>query len=274
MRPAPLDPRLTHARHLRALWGRYAAPSGLERDPVFRRVLTDATDRGLQVAGFFGVAALAGALVTTLVAALLAGDNMGAGTVSEVLSDKLFLIGSATVFLVVRRFRPGLTAARVLLAAYVAAVGVMLVTEDLLRGDTDFTAGWLTLLLMLTAGTVPLRPVQTFAAGVGLTLLHMGAVATTTGAAADVGGGVVRRIVFLILFTIVCTMISGALYAGRVAQHRATVRLARLRDRLQRRSVDLEARSGDREARSAELTASIERLTKAQTQRVQQEKLV
>jgi two-component system NtrC family sensor kinase len=265
---------LTHVHHLRALWGRYVAPGRLEREAGFRGVLTEAADRGLYVAGLFGVASLVGALATTVVAAVLAGDHMGTGTVSEVLSDKLFLFGAATLFLLVRLFRPSLPVARALLVLYVAVVGVMMVTEDVLRGDTDFTAAWLTLLVLLTAGTVPFQPVQTLAIGASLTLLHMWVVASTVGSADLIGGGVVRRIVFLILFTVVCTMISGALYAGRVAQHRSTVRLGRFRDRLQRRGVLLEARSAELEARSAELTASVERLSKAQTQLVQQEKMV
>ncbi|HEX8387204.1 MAG TPA: ATP-binding protein [Rubricoccaceae bacterium] len=265
---------MTTARHLLALWGRYVALTPLEREPAFRPVLDEATDRGLRVAGLFGVASLIGAVTTTVVAALLAGEGVGTDTVSEVLSDKLFLLGSAVLFLLVRRFRPSLRVARALLVVYIAVVGVMLVTEDLLRGDIDFTAAWLTLLLMLSAGTVPLRPVQTLAVGAGLTVLHTIAITATTSSGELIGGGVVRRIVFLILFTVVCTMIGGALYAGRVAQHRSTVRMARLRDRLQRRSEDLELHSAAMEVQRAELAASVDRLSKAQTQLVQQEKMV
>ena len=66
---------------------------------------------------------------------------------------------------------------------------------------------------------------------------------------------------------------SAALYAGRRRQYRGTLRLARLRDRLQARGRELEARGTELEAQQAELAASLERLETAQTRLVQQEKM-
>ena len=77
----------------------------------------------------------------------------------------------------------------------------------------------------------------------------------------------------LLLATFLATAMSGALYAGRYAQHRVTVRLARLRDRLERRGKLLETRSAELESQQAELEASLDRLSRAQSQLVQQEKM-
>ena len=265
---------MTSARTLRALWGRYVAPAHLERDPAFRAVLDEATGRGLQVAGLFGVAALVGAVLSSILAAAIQGDSMVAAAtdLSAVLSDKLFLFSLAALFLIVLRFRPGMRTGRTLVGLYVACVGVTLIVEHLLQPTGSFIAAWLSLLLLLTVGTVPFQPVQT--AILGATLSVLPALTLAGDIPAIDASSEIRRFAYLLLFTFVCTVMSAALYDGRYTQHRTTLRLARLRDRLQSRSELLEARSAELEAQSAELTASIERLSKAQTQLVQQEKMV
>ncbi len=258
---------MTSVRHLRALWGRYIAPGRLEREPTFRAVLGDATDRGLQVAGLFGVAAFVGAVASKIAAAALTGDSMlrAATDLSAVLADKLFIFSFAALFLVVRRFRPGVGVGRALVALYVATVGLELVSDHLLLPGGSYVSAWLSLLLLLTVGTVPFQPLQTALLGAALTVLP--ALPVLIGAGPYDMPGEIRRFVFLTLFTFVTTIMSASFYAGRYTQHRTTSRLARFRDRLERRGRLLEARS-------EELTASVERLSKAQTQLVQQEKMV
>ncbi|HEX9952069.1 MAG TPA: ATP-binding protein [Rubricoccaceae bacterium] len=258
---------MTSVRHLRALWGLYIAPGRLERDDAFRAVLDRETDRGLQVAGIFGVAALVGAVVSKIVAAALTGDSMllAATDLSGVLADKLFVFSFAALFLVVRRLRPSVRVARALVGIYVALVAVELVSDHLLLPGGSFVSAWLSLLLLLTVGTVPFQPIQTAALGAAVTVLPLLPVLASP-SVYDLPGEI-RRFVFLTLFTFVCTVMSAALYAGRYTQHRTTVRLARFRDHLERRGELLEARS-------EELSASVERLSKAQTQLVQQEKMV
>ena len=267
---------MTHARTLRARWGRYIAPGRLEHAPAFRSVLDDATDRGLQVAGIFGVAALVSAVLSKVVAAALTGDSMiEAATdlpaaivgrdLSSLLADKLFVFAFAALFLVVRRFRPGVRVGRLLVGLYVAGVGVNLVLGHLAQPQSSFIAAWIALLLLLTVGTVPFQPVQTAVLGAVLTVMPALTVA------ADVPGmdapTEIRRFVFLTLFTFVCTVMSAALYAGRYTQHRTATRLTKLRDRLERRGEQLEAQT-------AELKQTVEGLSKAQSQLVQQEKMV
>ena len=215
-----------------------------------------------------------GAVFSKVIAAALSGGNMVAAAldVSDLLADKLFVFSFAALFLIVRRFRPGVRTGRWLVGLYVAAVGVNLITAHVLMPSGSFIAAWLSLLLLLTVGTVPFQPIQTAALGAVLTVLPALTLFTTL-APVDQASEI-RRFVFLILFTFVCTVMSAALYIGRYTQYRSTVRLARLRDRLERRGELLESRSGELEAQKAELSASVERLSKAQTQLVQQEKMV
>ena len=120
---------------LRVLWERYVAPTRAERDPGFRAVLDGATVLGLKVAGTFGVLALLGALLASVVTAVLGGGTV-VGSVMEsseqiwqTLSDKLYVYASAAAFLVVARFRPGVGVGRLTLAAYVLVGAAVIATR-------------------------------------------------------------------------------------------------------------------------------------------------
>ncbi len=261
---------------LRVLWERYVAPTRAEQDPGFRAVLDSASVLGMRVAGLFGIVALLGVGVSAAITSILGGDGMRGATVqiTQALSEKLFVYAVATVFLVVARFRPGLLMSRVLLAVYVIGGSGILLSGDVARGDLEFLAAWLSLLLLFTVGTVPFQPVQTLALGLLITVLHTLAVAFASfGATMLDPGEAVRRMSYLVLVTFLCTAMSAALYAGRQAQYQGTLRLSRLRDRLQIRGEQLEARSGELERQQVELSASLGRLEQAQTQLVQQEKM-
>ena len=268
---------MTRSRQLRAFWSRYVAPRALERDARFRIVLGDAAQRGLVAAGWFGVVALLGFGVALVGYAGAQGEDMVEATrriPETVLSDKLAALAAATGFLLVARLRPGVRAARGLVAAYVLAAGWAMLQTDVARSELDFSAGWLALLLLFTVGTVPFQPIQTAAVGLTLTTLHT-VYAVLPGADADV-----RRLAYLLLTTFVCTVMSAALYAGRHRQYRVAERLDRLGERLQRRSELLEARTeeletqrGTLQAQRSELAESLDRLGAAQSQLVQQQKM-
>jgi len=261
----------------RVLWERYVAPTRAEADPSFRAVLDGSTVIGMRVAGAFGLVSLVGVGVAATITVVLMGEGSMRGSVVQVwaaLSDKLFVYAAASVFLFVARFRPGVAVGRWLVAAYVLIGAVFLTYDDITRYDLEFFAAWLSLLLVFTVGTVPFQPVQTLALGAVVTGLHTTAVLVMGRAGSMVDTGeAVRRLSYLLLMTFLCTAMSAALYAGRRAQYRGTLRLARLRDRLQLRGRQLEARSVELEAQQAELTLSLARLEKAQAQLVQQEKM-
>ena len=261
---------------LRFLWERYIAPTRAEADPGFRAVLNSASVIGMRVAGLFGLVALLGGAVATIVTAVLGGGRVmdSAGQIAEVLSGTLFVYAASAVFLVVARFRPGVVLGRWLLALFVLVGAGILTYQELVRGDFEFLAAWLSLFLLFTVGAVPFQPVQTLALGVVITVLHTGSLvlAGSEGSAIDPGEAI-RRLSYLLLATFLCTAMSAALYAGRRRQYRSTLRLARLRDRLQARGRELEARGTELESQQAELAASLDRLESAQTQLVQQEKM-
>ena len=261
---------------LRFFWERYIAPTRAEADPGFRAVLNSATVIGMRVAGLFGVVALLGGAVAAVVTAVLGGGRVmdSAGQIAEVLSGTLFVYAASALFLVVARLRPGVVLGRLLLALFVLVGASILTYQELVRGDFEFLAAWLSLFLIFTVGTVPFQPAQTLALGGVITVLHTAALALaeTAGSAIDPGEAI-RRLSYLLLVTFLCTAMSAALYAGRRRQYRATLRLARLRDRLQARGRELEARGTELETQQAELAASLGRLESAQTQLVQQEKM-
>ncbi len=261
---------------LRVLWERYVAPTRAEEDPGFRAVLDGASVIGMRVAGSFGLVSLLGVAIAATVTVILTGGGMrgSAAQVWAALSDKLFVFAAAAVFLFAARFRPGVALGRWLVAAYVLGGAIFLTYDDIGRHDLEFFAAWLSLLLVFTVGTVPFQPVQTLTLGAVVTGLHTTAVLAMgrVGSMVDTGEAV-RRLSYLLLMTFLCTAMSAALYAGRRAQYRGTLRLARLRDRLQQRGRQLEARSAELEAQQTELTLSLERLEKAQAQLVQQEKM-
>ena len=261
---------------LRVLWERYVAPTRAEADPGFRAVLDGATAIGMRVAGLFGVLALLAGIASTIATGVLAGGGMrvSAPQIAETLASKLLVYAAASAFLVVARFRPGVVTGRWLVALAVLAGAVTLTADELVRGDFEFLAAWLSLLLVFTVGAVPFQPVQTLLMGAGVTALHTGALVLAGPSAMGLDTGEsVRRLTYLVLVTFLCTATSAALYAGRRAQYRGTLRLARLRDRLQQRGRQLEARSGELESQRAELRQSLGRLEKAQAQLVQQEKM-
>ena len=261
---------------LRFYWERYIAPTRAEADPGLRAVLDGATVIGMRVAGLFGVVVLLGAVVAAVVTGVLGGENVMDSTsqIAEVLSGTLFVYAASAVFLVAARLKPGVTLGRWLLTLFVLAGSCILTYQELVRGDFGFLAAWLSLFLLFTVGTVPFQPIQTLALGTAITVLHTASVALagSVGTTLD-PGETVRRLVYLLLVTFLCTAMSAALYAGRRRQYRGTLRLARLRDRLQARGHELEARSAELEAQQAELAASLGRLENAQTQLVQQEKM-
>ena len=261
---------------LRVLWERYIAPTRAEDDLGFRAVLDGASVIGLRVAGLFGLVALAGGVIAVLVTGVLGGEGMrdSAGQIADVLSGTLFVYAAATVFLLVARFQPGVVLSRRLLATFVLAGSLILTYQELVRGDFGFLAAWLSLFLVFTVGAVPFLPLQTLVLGAVITILHTLAavLAGSAGTMLDPGESV-RRLSYLLLITFLCTAMSAALYAGRQAQYRGTLRLARLRDRLQARGLELEARGAKLEEQQTELEASLARLGQAQTQLVQQEKM-
>ncbi|OZC04481.1 sensor histidine kinase [Rubricoccus marinus] len=249
-------------------------PLSQERDVGFCTTLTAASHDGLRVVGSFGLLTLVAYALARLVSAIATGtmmDELAAGF-GDVLSDKLFVLAIAAVFLFLARFDLSLRTVRVLMAVFVLTAGVFLVYDDFLRGDFNLTAGWLALLLLLVAGAVPLQPIQTLLLGLGLTAIHT-AFAIQPAADGTPFGGEIRRFVFLLLVTFVATAVESALYQGRHAQYRGKRKLERLRHLLTTQNTRLALQARAVENQNARLEDQAEKLEAQQKQLVQQEKM-
>jgi|GEM_PF-3133814 len=257
-------------RSLRLFWARYVCPARLERDPHFRAVLADATRRGLTVAGFAGLAALAALLAGAFGRYLMLSRVMGDAAVvdaalqlGEAFASKLRVLAAGVLFLGVARLRPSVSLGRALVVLYVGAVAWAFLADDLFYATTlSLTAAWFGLLMMMTAGTVPFQPWQTAAVGTALTF----ALAVGVGPNEVEPAGPPLRFVYLVLTTVIATAMTAAIYGGRYAQHRVARRLAGARARLGERSRQLETQR-------ASLQRTVENEERMRAQLVQKEKM-
>jgi signal transduction histidine kinase len=235
---------------------RYFAQGPLERDRAFCQTLTHLAHRGLIVAGAVALCGIAAYLAFHL----LAGDPfVWAETYATRKShvamwDKVLVGALALAMVAIGRLRPGLPVARATMAAFVLASGWVIVLENFNPDNYNISSGWLTLLLVVSVGTVPYRTWQIVLLGAGLTVEYWYFAAITPGAAGDRAG-----FYFLVLAIGVNSVVAGALYASRYAQHRSLRRMARLK-----RSAS---------ARNDALAAALKRERAMQEQLVVSEKL-
>ena len=249
-------------RTLRLFWVRYLVPAPLERDLLFRMTMDALTRRGLRVAGALGLAGVG----LYLVAHLAAGKDLvwsftgvDPGT-HVVMWDKVLIAGLSATLLLLARVRPHVRLGRIVMGLFLLLAAWALVLEDVGRGDFTFTAGWLTLVMLVTVGTVPFQPWQTALLCLGITGLYAGYGTYAQVTIESVTAGIpVSRFIFLGLVTFLCTSMSAALYASRYEQYRALRRVARLKEYLS--------------ARSHALEQALVREREMQNQLVQQEKL-
>lgn len=265
---------MLRSRRFRAFWARYVVPQSQERDIGFLQTLQAAARDGLRVIGWFGLLTLVSYGLARLISALATGsmmDELAAGF-GAVLSDKLFALAAAAIFLVIARFELPVAVSRLLVAVFVLAAGTFLVYGDYVRGDFNLTAGWLALLLLLVAGAMPFQPIHTLILGVGLTAIHT-AFAIQPAADGTPFGGEIRRFVFLLLVTFVATAVESALYQGRHAQYRSRRKLERFRHLLTTQNTRLALQARAVENQNSRLEEQAVRLEAQQKQLVQQEKM-
>ena len=230
-------------RKLRLLWARYLVPMSLERDLLFRATMDALTRRGLRVAGALGLIGVALYLLGHLIAGkamVWSFTGIDTGT-HVVLWDKVLIAGLSLILLVIARVRPRVRIGRIVMGLFLLLAAWALVLEDVGRGDFTFTAGWLTLVMLITVGTVPFQPWQTATLCVGISGLYLGYAMQPSAVIATATAGVpVSRMIFLGLVTFLCTTMSASLYVSRYEQYRALRRVARLKEYLSARSGALE----------------------------------
>ncbi len=241
---------------------RYLVPASLERDPEFRETMDALTRRGLRVAGTLGLLGVSIYLIAHLTvgrrfvwtfSALSPGANV-------VLWNKVLIGCMSIAALVLARVRPRVRPGRILMSLFLIVAALALILEDVSRGDFTFSAGWLTLIMLITVGTVPFQPWQTGLLCVAIAGLYAYYATLPTALINSLGPGVpVSRLIYLGLVTFLCTSMSASLYVSRYEQYRSLRRVGRLKERLT--------------VRSEALQQAAERARQMQDQLVQKEKL-
>ena len=225
-------------RRFAVLATRYFAPGPLEKDERFRALLSRLAHTGLRIAGTVAIVGVG----LYLVYHALHGDPLTWVETYETrkdyvaLWDKAVLVALAFGLILVGRWGPGLSVARVCIAAFILCAGWIIVLQNFNPDNYNISSGWLTLLLIVTVGSVSFKPWHILMLGVGLTIEYWYFAAITPGAAGDRAG-----LFFLVLATVVNAILAGALYASRYAQYRSLRRTVRLKDFASARSRALTA---------------------------------
>ncbi len=223
-------------RRLILFWARYVAPGVLERDPRFRVILRVLTRQGLQVVGVVTAFGAVGYTLYRLFSGNVAvWSEVGAVADSVQIWDKMLLAGLGLVLAVLGRMGLGLRVGRIAAALFIVVVTWFIVLGNFEPGSQNMSAAWLTLLMVVAVGAVPLRPLHMAALGLAMTGEFWGFARVAPGLSGDLSG-----LAFLLLATTVVTVIAGALYASRYNQYRAIRRSVHLKDYCAARSVDLE----------------------------------
>jgi signal transduction histidine kinase len=150
--------------------------------------------------------------------------------------DKLVLASLSVCLIVVGRIGPGLSVARLSMGVFVLVTGWIIVLQNFSPDNYNLSTGWMTLLMIVSVGTVAFKPWHVLLLGFGLIVEYWYFAAITPGAAGDRAG-----LFFLALATLVNAVVAGALYASRYAQYRGMRRMARLKDYASARSRALAA---------------------------------
>ena len=237
-------------------------PAPLERDPLFCATMDGATQRGLRLAGML---ALLGASIYVVGHGIADKELVWSYTGPEdadrgVMWDKALLAILSLLLFVVAAARPSVRVGRTVMGAFLVIATWALVMENFARGDLALTAGWVSLAMLVTVGTVPFQPWQTallcFLLGTVYVLYAMQPTAVIMASAAGVP---YARVLFLVLVGVLCTAMGASLYASRYEQYRTLRRVARLKEYLT--------------ARSRALEQSLTRVQAVQDQLVRKEKL-
>ena len=225
---------------LREAWSRLVAVPSCELESGFREVILRLSRKGMHVICLLGLGSVAFYTAAHLV--LIQPEviwSFRSGDVGTALTlwDKLLLVGLSVVSLLMARSRLQGRGGRLIVALLILAVEVVLLVDDVARGSLSNSAIYLVLLMLCGVGTMPYRAIHmlwlcTAIAGIylALALFHsemMGAAPLDT---------IVRRMIPLVIATIICTGIASLLYRTRIEQYRALENAESLRDRLQAQS--------------------------------------
>jgi signal transduction histidine kinase len=202
----------------------YFFPDKFEKDPKFRDYIDRLSRAGLLVAGLLTMGAI---ILHVGTYTLVFGWNLswtykfGESSVYA-LADKVIILFFGAIGFVLSRTRRGPRWGRPVVFLLIMAFCAMVVLDDLARGDISLSAGYLILGMLVGVGSMPFRPWQVFLLGVAIILSfylsasHLPALMRTE--------PVLFRpnyFVILAIVTLLCTIITGAIYKSRYLLHGA-----------------------------------------------------
>jgi signal transduction histidine kinase/DNA-binding response OmpR family regulator len=224
---------------------RWFAARDYERDPGYRQVVLRLCGRGLFYGGVFAIV-----LVVAHLAAhsLLLGfdvawsyDPTQRPRTHVVVWDKLLIFVLGALAVGVARWRPALPWARLMAVLLILVVCLAMLADDVLNGDTTFSAAYFTLVLLVAINTMPFKPWQTAGMGAAAAGLLWGGKTALPGILGVEAVEVVQsQIVYMALVVIVLTAITSLLYRHRYQQYSAQESDKRLNRMLEERSQALE----------------------------------
>jgi Signal transduction histidine kinase len=192
-------------------------PGGAEKDEGFRREIDRLSVVGLRVAGKVTI----GVSVVFLIARIIMGIETPLWT--ELLQTSSFVVYGAFV-LIIARTRWARAHARGLAAA--AGMGVAALATSLSAWSSNATPlanellpGQITMVMLVGVAAVPLRPLQTTAFGLGLTLIYVGTCIT----AQSMGLGTGPKstyVLFTLTLTVFSTALTSVVYEQRLRSYR------------------------------------------------------
>lgn len=204
-------------------WIDYIIPDKNERDLRFRNYLGRLSSEGLLVAGILTIAAMGLFFSVYLIIGWKLAWIYKPG-VSNILPivDKTFILMIAVISIVLSRIHRGPQWGRMVIFILALTLCVTIVWDDVARGDISFSAGYLTLVILLAAGAMPFRPWQILILGAIITISFYSSfrfLPIPEGIEAVMPKA--NSFVVLTMATILSTIITGAIYRSRVFLYRA-----------------------------------------------------
>ena len=210
----------------------YFFPDKFEKNPKFRDYIDRLSRAGLLVAGLI---AMGGTMFHVGAYTLLFGFSLSWTYKSGEpfvlpLADKVIIFFFGAICFVLYRTRRGPRWGRSVVFLLIMAFCAMVVWDDLARGDISLSAGYLILGMLVGVGSMPFRPWQVFLLGVAIMLSFYLAASHLP---ALMGTKLVlfrpNYFVILAIVTLLCTIITGAIYKSRYLLHRAREKQISLR---------------------------------------------
>lgn len=220
-------------------------PPVWEQDEGFRGVVYDHTRQGLFAAGLLAAAGTVVYLFVNLVALektpSLVFEAAGGSKSTVVLWDKLLVLAAGILFLVAQRWEAAGRWGRWVGILVVVLASAGSVFDDVHAGDIDFAPVYPTLFALVATGTLPLRPLQTLAMTVCVSVaLFLGEALLVPGGSTAALGVIPEQIPFMFVVTVVLTGISMLLFVTRYEQYRARAVAESLQKRVTDYARDLE----------------------------------